>query len=146
MESGKLLDSAITASSYYANEFKPYNARLNKHYGNCAWIPRSGLQHNSWIEVDLGGLTRVTGIATQGRRTYTQWVTSYTVSYSNDRQYWKFCEESGTSKIFTGNTDKTTVVTHYFENQIAARYVRLWPQSYSVHPSLRMELYGCPIN
>ena len=36
-----------------------------------------------WIEVDLKTHTFVTGVATQGRYDYSQWVTSYKIAYGN---------------------------------------------------------------
>ena len=36
-----------------------------------------------WIQVDLKTPTYVTGVATQGRYNYPQWVTSYKISYGN---------------------------------------------------------------
>ena len=57
--------------------------------------------NNQWIQVDLGFLTMVTGVATQGccDVRYPQWVRSYMISYSTDAQYWKFCEEFGDENV-----------------------------------------------
>ncbi|KAK3735291.1 hypothetical protein QZH41_003361, partial [Actinostola sp. cb2023] len=41
-------------------------------------------QAGQWIQVDLGKVAKVTGIATQGRYDYSQWVTSYSLQYSLD--------------------------------------------------------------
>ncbi|CAB4021654.1 Hypothetical predicted protein [Paramuricea clavata] len=149
MQSGEILDSAVTASSFYDGFFKPANARLNIFRGKCAWTPTNNGQQNAWIQVDLGDIKLITGVSTQGRcnAALPQWVKSYTVSHSSYGQQWKLYEESGSVKNFTGNTDKTTVVTHGFKNPISARYVKVLPQSFRYRPSMRMELYtGCPMD
>ena len=146
MESGKILDSAIKASSVYSSGFVPHHGRLNLNRGLCGWAPAYAKKDTSWIRVDLGDTTSVTGVATQGRcNSYNNhWATSYTVSYSSDDRHWEFLKESDRTKVFTGNTDRTTVVTHIFKNPIIARYIKIAPQSYASSPVLRMELYtGC---
>ena len=47
-------------------------------------------------------------------------------------------------KVFTANNDRNTVVTNYLEPPIiGARYVRIQPQDWNVHISLRFEILGC---
>ena len=99
MESGKILDSAITASTYYNNQLGPANARLNLNRGWCAWTTTDAGEQSGWIQVDLGYIIWVTGVATQGRCVWQQWVTSYKVSYSTDGQNWEFYDESGSTKV-----------------------------------------------
>ena len=96
MESGKILDTAITASSDYGMGLISANARLNE--GGCAWTKRDA-DTSPWIQADLGDITRVTGVATQGRCNHPQWVLTYTVSYSSDGQNWEFYKESSTEKV-----------------------------------------------
>jgi hypothetical protein len=45
---------------------------------------------HQWLQFDLGPATQVTGILTKGRADTKrrQWITSYTVSYSNDSVVW----------------------------------------------------------
>ena len=82
----------------------------------------------------------VTGVATQGSKYENEWVTSYTLKYSDDGT--SFTDyQSG--KTFQGNSDINTVVKHKLEPTIYARYIKLYPQTWKKHPSLRMELYGC---
>jgi hypothetical protein len=100
MESGKIPDNAITASSTYSSGYKPEYGRLNKVIGACAWTTASGKKSNSWFQVDLGEMATVTGIATQGScKPSTGWTTSYSLSYSTDSQNWKAYEESGKTKV-----------------------------------------------
>ena len=100
MENGKILDSAVTASSIHDAGLTPGNARLNLDLGDCAWTTTSAGRNNAWIQVDLGDIKSVTGVATQGRcRKWNQWVKSYTVSYSTDGQIWEFFKESDSPKV-----------------------------------------------
>ena len=46
-------------------------------------------------------------------------------------------------KIFDGNTDQFTVVSHKLANPIICRYVRIHPTDYYGWTSLRADFYGC---
>ena len=88
MENGKIIDSQITASSQWTNTHDPTRARLNLKDSTSkegAWSAAKN-DVNQWIQVDFKNQTTVTNILTQGRNCYNnyQWVTSYTVYYSND--------------------------------------------------------------
>ena len=70
-------NEAITASTFTTG-YGPEKARYeNKNYG---W-KSSHADLNQWIQVDLGNITKVTGIATQGIFDSNQWVTKYSLSY-----------------------------------------------------------------
>jgi hypothetical protein len=99
MSSGKIPDNAITASSTYSNSYKPSYARLKKTGSSCSWAPTSAGRTGSWLQVDLGQLTTVTGIATQGTCYSGEWAKSYSVSYSNEPNSWTLYEESGNVKV-----------------------------------------------
>ena len=47
-----------------------------------------------WLELDLGPPTLVTGILTRGRGDKKNWVTSYTLSYSNDTNIWFYYKDA----------------------------------------------------
>ena len=46
-------------------------------------------------------------------------------------------------QVFNGNSDLVTAVTHYFDAQVSAQFVRILPLTFSGYPALRIELYGC---
>lgn len=86
MENKGIRDAQITASSEYNAGHGASNGRLNFKPGGGktgAWSAGAN-DGKQWLQVDLGQSTKVTGIKTQGRQDADQWVTSYTVSYSND--------------------------------------------------------------
>ena len=100
MESGKISDASITASSIYSTSWRPQYGRLRKKLGGCAWLAKSGSDpKKSWLQVDFGKKTIVTGVATQGACTENQWVKSYVIWYSDDAANWKYYNEGGAKKV-----------------------------------------------
>jgi hypothetical protein len=51
--------------------------------GKRAWCPENR-QKGEWILVDLGVLSEISGVMTQGRDMMDQWVTHFYISYSED--------------------------------------------------------------
>ena len=99
MESGAICDSQITASSVHDDKHAAPNARLHfkgsknpvRHGG---WVARVK-NINQWLQVDLQHVTRVTGIATQGKRESKQWVTKYKLQYGDDGQTFRVYKRNG---------------------------------------------------
>ena len=100
MTSGKILDSAVTASSYYIpRSLVPWRARL---YGAGivqVWGTSAPSDVNQWLQIDLGHATFVSGVATQGRDRSAQRVTSYMVKYSKGANSWSDFQENGIAKV-----------------------------------------------
>ena len=46
-------------------------------------------------------------------------------------------------KVFDGNNDQFTVVSHNLQNPIITRYIRINPVSYHTGVALRVDFYGC---
>ncbi|XP_048577077.1 lactadherin [Nematostella vectensis] len=143
MESLAISDSAITASSFLEPSYEPYYARLNSPRGAVGrgWVP----SHNTaggFLQIDLGRLVVVTRVATQGRRDYPQWVKTYKIKYSIDFTTWQAFQENGGEKVFTGNTDHTTVVYQLLPSPVVARGFQFLFITFKDRPALRVELYG----
>lgn len=138
MQNGGIANSQITASSQFSFASAAFRARLHANGFNSVWA--SKYNKNDWIQVDLGRPSVVTGVSTQGRLGYNQWVTSYSLQYSqNGRVFYDY--QGG--KLFPGNKDRNTVVKHYLKHPFRAQYVRLVPRTYHGWVSMRMEWYGC---
>ena len=94
MEDGRILNSQLTASTQHP-DIAPVHARLNRlHQLAGAWGPiiKDAYQ---WIQVDLGFTKMVSGIVLQGRNgDYNQYVTKYTVLYSDDANSWRWVKDS----------------------------------------------------
>ena len=106
MESGFIKDFQITASSQHDVNHAAIQGRLNFKAGGGktgGWSTY-GNDANQWIQVALGSYTKLTGIATQGRNGYSQWVTKYQLQYSDDGvnfQYYKGAGQSSPQVIKT---------------------------------------------
>ena len=100
MENGAIPDEHITASSEYSGNHAAIQGRLNFKAGGGkqeAWSSRSN-DVNQWLQVDLGNKNnKETGVATQGRNAYDQWVTKYELQYSGDGVMFHYNKESGQS-------------------------------------------------
>lgn len=86
VQSGRIKNNQITASSMWNKYHAPYFGRLKRvrrgrYMGG--WSARHN-NHRQWIQVDLRRIIKLTVISTQGRKLAKQWVTRYTVSYSVD--------------------------------------------------------------
>lgn len=86
MESGKIADSQIAASTQRHAICGACNARLNLvgSRDNAGAWSAGVCNSNQWLQVDLGLIREVTGIMTQGRQDADECVQSYTISYSVD--------------------------------------------------------------
>ena len=85
LRNGLIGDSQITASSSWDANHGPGNARLfrPKNAPNTgAWSTRTN-NINQWLQVNFLKTTKITGISTQGRPAVSQWVTSFSLSYSD---------------------------------------------------------------
>ena len=104
MESGEIKDSQITASHwlYKSAHYQAKNARLNSDSPGGAWCSE-GIHEESdqYIEIDLLKNTKVTGIATQGRKMLTEYVESFQILYrrDGDEEQYKQYNVSGSWKV-----------------------------------------------
>ena len=101
MESGGILDSQISASSEWNRNHSAQNGRLNfKNPDKAdAWAPKSS--SGSWLQVDFKFLAIITEVLTQGRRDNPQWVTAFTISYTNNSNEFIQYFENGVKKVTT---------------------------------------------
>ena len=75
---------------------QPWAGRLNNTDG--VWIAKQA-RVGEWLQIDLKQKMVVTKIATNGRPTYYQWVTSYKISFSQDAFFWDIYKENGEEKV-----------------------------------------------
>ncbi|XP_048583976.1 uncharacterized protein LOC5501433 isoform X1 [Nematostella vectensis] len=138
---GEVQDSHMTATSQYAGNYQAWRGRLyNPLY---AWAASTKTGAGDYLEVDLGAVFLLAGIATQGHPSENEFTRSYKLLMSLGGQQWETYKENNTNKIFNGNTDKTTVVKRTFSMVTAARYVRVNPMTFQGYKQMRVELYGC---
>ena len=96
LEDMRIPESAFSASSSYDKRHGPSLARLNlltdgKHM--AAWCPKSK-SVNQWLQINLGEITAVTKVATQGRYNSEDRVKTY-----NCRTVWTGVIGLGTNNV-----------------------------------------------
>ncbi|CAH1255196.1 F5 [Branchiostoma lanceolatum] len=138
MQNGLIENDQINASSYNRTGYEGWRARL---YGDRAWWMAMG-DTDRWIQVDFKSRAprTVTGIQTQGL--WGGWVTSYTVSYSNDSVDWTMY---GGGQILAGNTNGgNDTIQHDFTPPLVTTFLRVNVQTWNGQIArIRMELLGC---
>lgn len=65
MESYKISDRQLSASSQVNGSYAALNSRLNHNLQGGAWIPETS-ERSEYLQIDLGWVSVLTGIATQG--------------------------------------------------------------------------------
>jgi hypothetical protein len=96
-----------------------------------------------WYQLDAGSSKKIRGVAIMGRvhvpgKSWSpQYVKTFKVQSSSDGTTWDDVENG---KIFTGNTDATTQVDVTFDTPVDARYIRIYPQTWNKHMSMRTDI------
>ncbi|CAH3135331.1 unnamed protein product [Pocillopora meandrina] len=134
-------DVKMTASSFYDSYQYPYYGRLNETRGKGGWCPKNKSDGTEYLQVDMDEVRSVCGVATQGVLRLTEWTTSYKLRLSTDGITWSTYRETNFEKVFTGNSDQTSIVKHSLRNDFKARYVRFYPVTFYAWPSLRVEIF-----
>uniref|UniRef100_A0A4W6FRD8 Contactin associated protein 2 n=1 Tax=Lates calcarifer TaxID=8187 RepID=A0A4W6FRD8_LATCA len=136
--------TAFTSSSVFSNGYAPGYAKLNRRGGAGGWSPLDS-DHYQWLQVDLGSRKQVSGIATQGRYSSSDWTTRYRLLYSDTGRNWKPYHQDGNIWAFSGNSNSESAVRHELQQGIVARFLRLVPLDWSEEGriGLRIEVYGC---
>ncbi|KAM4605720.1 contactin-associated protein-like 4 [Polymixia lowei] len=137
--------SSFRSSSQLSNSHGPGFAKLNRREGAGGWSPLNSDRYQ-WLEVDLGGRTQVTAVATQGRYGSSDWLTAYLLMFSDTGHNWKQYRQEDSIGSFPGNSNADSVVQYKLQQPVIARYLRLVPLEWnpSGRIGLRLETYGCP--
>ncbi|CAL1296415.1 unnamed protein product [Larinioides sclopetarius] len=139
LETGALLDSQLSASSCFSSAFTPENARLGS---DSVWAA-ADLDENQYLQVDFLDEANVTGIITKGREDIPQWVTAYSLSYSNDGETWNKIKKDDGSTEFSANYDQFSEVTNELPATVRLRYLRIQPTNWKNWISMQIEILGC---
>ena len=109
LENSKIPDSHLTASSYSGN-YKPNNARLNRHTHNGfygGWAAGANNQQQ-FLQINFGQWVKITRIATQGRSDADQWVSMYTLASSFDGVSFDTYEQNKREAVRNYHINRTT--------------------------------------
>ncbi|XP_033112632.1 lactadherin-like [Anneissia japonica] len=125
----------LTASSVYDNNYHVDEGRLNtqpdENSGYGAWVPKSNSQ-GEWIQANLSDVKSVIGVVTQGNPYSPLWVTSYSVSWSDNGINFTFVENVNGTEI---NTLSSTITNLGF-----VKTIRLLMPLWILSPTLRQDL------
>ena len=110
--------------------------RLNSKQAWCSGANSKG----QYMEIDMGFLQNITGFVTQGRNDADEWVTSYIAKASKDGTTWA---DVGCGTVFEGNTDRKTRRKNLLHRPIVARYLRIFPESWSGGMCMRFGMILC---
>ena len=94
-DSSIISDQRFSSSSSLSGS-SPSDGRLN---GSNAWIPATNNYNNDFLQIDLGSLYFVCGVATQGNPTNDYWTKTYKIKTSLDNVVWTFYSEGGSEKV-----------------------------------------------
>lgn len=114
------------------------NSMIDSPAGWCA----SGNSVGQWIQLDNGKIGSISGVITQGRGDYDQWVKTFKVKYKDESGSWWDID----GKTFPGNSDRSTKVTTTFSKPVRARYIRIYPQTWHGHISMRADMIAGDTN
>ncbi|XP_039261982.2 lactadherin-like [Styela clava] len=134
-------DSAMTSFSIAGGGYEAYNGRLDNQIssGNHAvWAAVSNRQ-GEWLQIDFGTPKLIGGIITQGRPIHSQWVRSFKISCGSSTSSLTTIKHNNSDKIFPGNLDRDSKVINMFTAPITCRYIRVHPESWYGHISMRVE-------
>ena len=94
-DSSVISDQRFSALSSLSGR-SPSDGRLN---GSNAWIPATNNNNNDFLQIDLGSVYFVCGVATQGNPNNDHWTKTYKIKTSPDNVVWTFYSEGGSEKV-----------------------------------------------
>lgn len=107
IETSKITEASITASSNLGTGFEPGNSRYNRHQGSGAWCAREN-NVDEYIQVDLVRAHVISRVAIQEKLKTSPkdgvgvaWVTKFVVAYSQDGLSWSDYSEGNTVKVIS---------------------------------------------
>ena len=102
------------------------------YHGWCSPENKVGM----WVQVSCEQPRYWTEVIIQGRGDADQWVTSFKVSTTVSGNIWENVDEG---KVFPGNNDRNQKVRVRFAQPVYARTVRIYPQTWVGHMSMRFD-------
>ena len=93
-------DARMTASSSYNSYEYHHYGRLHETRGAGGWCPRSTTDRTDYLQVDMGEVRSVCGVATQGMRGSSFWTTSYKLQLSTNGITWNTYNETNIEKVW----------------------------------------------
>ena len=130
------------SASSELNTNRAATSRLNHAAG---WTAANS-QLGEYLQVDFEKGVVVKAIVTQGGGggSCDAWVESYTLAYRFDGVYSDVLDAKARNvSVFEANSDCNTVISRDLYPPVAARFVRIFPQTWRTRIAMRWEIYGC---
>ena len=93
----RIPDAKLTASTIYSSSFQSFFGRLHETRGSNGWCPKTTSDRRDFLQVDMGNVFSVCGVATQGKSG--EWSTSYKIQFSSDGATWNPYRENNEEKV-----------------------------------------------
>ena len=93
--SSVIRDQRFSASSTHSGR-NPYDGRLT---GSNTWLPSSNNNDSDFLQIDLGSVYFVCGVATQGNPNAEDWTVTYKIETSLNNVNWKNYVENHVEKV-----------------------------------------------
>ena len=92
-------DARMTASTVFDTRFYPYYGRLHENRGYGGWCPKTVTDRTDYLQVDMGEVRFLCGVATQGLQESSAWTTSYKLQLSTNGTAWNIYRETNIEKV-----------------------------------------------
>ena len=114
----------MTASSEFSNSYKAYYGRLNGTRGD-GWCSNIRDSKTDWLQIDIGKVIHVCGVATQGERNGYAYTTDFELSFSADGNSWTPYKDDNNVKVVNIYFAFKGATSQYFESFLRWPKLRL---------------------
>ena len=137
--------SSFSSNAPVYQDFQPFYARLRANVARKgAWCAPGDATEN-YLTVDLGNVSTISAVATQGRTgvTVVFSVKTYKLAWAVDNTTFNYFQDSSNNdKIFDGNEDQDTIVYNFITPHVKARYLRFLPVEFNSLKCMRVGILG----
>ncbi|TSM60558.1 Contactin-associated protein like 5-2 [Bagarius yarrelli] len=136
--------ASFKSSSHFSESRAANFAKLNRRDGGGGWSPQL-TDRSPWLQLDLRARMEVTAVATQGRHGSHDWVSGYTLLYSDSGSVWRQYRNEDRVARLVGNLNSDSAVYHKLSHPIRTRFLKFVPLEWnpSGRIGLRVDVYGC---
>lgn len=99
VNTSKIPDDKMTASTFYSKYYYPYYGRLNGSRGHGAWCTKTVTDRTDYLQVDMGNEYSVCAVATQGLKDSRTGTTSYKLCFSSNAITWNTYNENNVERV-----------------------------------------------
>ena len=99
VDRNRIPDARMTASSFFVGNYHPFYGRFNESRGHGGWCTKTTSDRTDYLQVDMGGVRSLCGVATQGIPRVSAWATSYKLQLSTNGITWNTYKETNVEKV-----------------------------------------------